>query len=208
MRSPRRMVTFSLVHGAWGGGWCWDLLRAELESRGHVVYAPDLPCDDVTARVEEYAAAVPAADVVVGHSLGGFTIPLVEARTHVFLAALVGGTGWTDVFVPGFGEGRATDEVGRSYYPDPVRAAAEHQYPPEHAHLAWRLRRQAPLDAELVPVERPVYIVCARDAVIRPGWQRRLARDVLGVEPLELEAGHTPMLECPRNLAALLEASA
>src|SRR5215471_15082998 len=105
------MASFSLVHGAWGGGWCWDLLRAELESRGHVVHAPDLPCEDVTAGVEEYAAAFPAADVVVG-------------------------TGWKDVFVPGFGGARVRDELGRSYYPNAADAARELQFPPEHAHLA------------------------------------------------------------------------
>jgi pimeloyl-ACP methyl ester carboxylesterase len=199
------MASFSLVHGAWGGGWCWDLLRVELERRGHVVHAPDLPCADVSSGVEEYAAAVPAADVVVGHSLGGFTIPYVEARTHVFVCALLSGTGWRNVFAPGFGGGRRSDELGRSYYADPTVAAAEHQYPPEHAHLASRLRRQAQFDADPVAVERPVYVVCARDAVIRPDWQRHLARDVLGVEPLELEAGHSPMLERPRELAAMLD---
>jgi len=200
------MASFSLVHGAWGGGWCWDLLRAELEGRGHIVHTPDLPCEDVAAGVEEYAAAVPAADVVVGHSLGGFTIPYVEARTHVFVCALLGGTGWTGVFVPGFGGGRRSDELGRSYYPDPAVAAAEHQYPPKLAHLASRLRRQAQFDADPVAVERPVYVVSARDAVIRPDWQRHLARDVLRVEPLELEAGHSPMLERPGELAVLLDA--
>lgn len=199
------MATFSLVHGAWGGGWLWDPLRAELESRGHVVHAPDLPCEDVAAGVAEYAAAVPAADVVVGYSLGGLTIPFVEAETHVFLTALVAGTGWEGVFVSGFGDARARDELGRSYYPDAADAARELQIPPEHAHLAPRLRRQAPYDATPVRVERPVYIVCTRDAVIRPEWQRHLARDVLGVEPLELDAGHSPMLERPRELALLLD---
>jgi Alpha/beta hydrolase family len=202
------MASFSLVHGAWGGGWCWDLVRVELEARGHVVHTPDLPCEDLAAGVEEYAAAVPAADVVVGHSLGGFMIPYVEARTHVFVAALLGGTGWRDVFVPGFGDGRASDELGRSYYPDPAVAAAEHQYPPEQAHLASRLRRQARFEVDPAAVVRPVYVVCARDAVIRPEWQRHLARDVLGVEPLELDAGHSPNLECPRELAVLLDALA
>jgi pimeloyl-ACP methyl ester carboxylesterase len=200
------MASFSLVHGAWHGGWCWDPLRAELEARGHIVHTPDLPCEDVAAGIEEYAATVPAADVVVGHSLGGFTIPLVEARTHVFLTAGVGGTGGPDVLAPGFGDGSMRDELGRSYYPDPAVAAAELQYPPEFAELASRLRRQAPLAADAVAVESPVYIVCARDAVIRPEWQRHLARDVLDVEPLELDAGHSPMLECPRELAALLDA--
>lgn len=202
------MATFSLVHGAWGGGWLWELLRTELEARGHVVNAPDLPCEDVAAGVTEYVAAVPAADVVVGYSLGGLTIPFVEAKTHVFLTALVAGTGWEGAFVSGFGDARVRDELGRSYYPDPADAARELQIPPEHAHLAAKLRRQAPFDAGPAPVERPVYIVCARDAVIRPEWQRHLARDVLGCEPLELEAGHSPMLECPRELAGLLDQAA
>jgi pimeloyl-ACP methyl ester carboxylesterase len=202
------MASFSLVHGSWHGGWCWDLVRVELEARGHVVHAPDLPCEDVAAGVEEYAAAVPGADIVVGHSLGGFTIPLVEARTHVFLTAGVGGTGGPDVLASSFGDGQMEDELGRSYYPDPAVAAAELQYPPECAELASRLRRQAPLAHHGVAVERPVYIVCARDAVIRPEWQRHLARDVLGVEPIELDAGHSPMLERPHELAELLDQAA
>jgi len=201
------MASISLVHGAWHGGWCWDPVRTELEARGHVVHSPDLPCEDLAAGVEEYAAAVPAADVVVGHSLGGLTIPNVNARVHVFLTALVGGTGtsWTEVYVDGFGDGRVRDELGRSYYPDPAVAAADLQYPDEHVYLASRLRRQAPLDADSAAVERAAYIVCARDGAIRPVWQRHLARDILGVEPLVLDSGHSPMLERPRELAALLD---
>jgi pimeloyl-ACP methyl ester carboxylesterase len=200
------MASFSLVHGAWHAGWCWDPVRAELETRGHIVHAPDLPCEDVAAGVEEYAAAVPAADVVVGHSLGGLTIPHVDARVHVFLCALVGSSvEWTDVYVPGFGDGRTRDELGRSYYPDPAVAAAELQYPSEDVHLASRLRRQVPIAADPIAVEGPVYVVCARDAVIRPEWQRHLARDVLAVEPVELDSGHSPMLERPSELAVLLD---
>ena len=202
------MASFSLVHGAWGGGWLWDPLRAELEGRGHTVHAPDLPCEDLTAGVEEYAAVVPAADVVVGYSLGGLTIPFVEAGTHVFLTALVAGTGWQDAFVPGFGDARVRDELGRSYYPDVAEAVRELQIPAEHALLAVKLRRQAPYDALSARVDRPAYVVCARDAVIRPDWQRHLARDVLGVEPHELDSGHSPMLEYPQELAALLDALA
>jgi pimeloyl-ACP methyl ester carboxylesterase len=204
------MASFSLVHGAWGGGWLWDLVRPELERRGNVVYTPDLPCEELAAGVEEYAAAVPAADVVVGYSLGGLTIPHVEADRHVFLTALVADAlgEWEDTFVPGFGEARVRDELGRSYYSDLDDAVRELQIPDELAHLAVQLRRQAPYDAPPAPVDRPSYIVCARDEVIRPDWQRHAARDVLGVEPLELDAGHSPMLEHPRELAALLDALA
>jgi hypothetical protein len=203
------MASFSLVHGAWHGGWCWDLLRAQLEARGHTVHAPDLPCDDVNAGVEDYVAAAPPADVVVGHSLAGVTIPRVPARIHVFLTTLVAGTGGTDVFVPGFGASRVRDALGRSYYPDPADAARELQYPPGLAALAARLRPQAPYDPPAFEPPGPrAYIVCSRDAVIRPEWQRHLARDVLGVEPIELEAGHSPMLERPAELAELLHALA
>src|SRR6201993_1561490 len=109
------MASFSLVHGAWHGGWCWDPVRAELEARGHAVHTPDMPCEDLDAGVDEYVAAVPPCDVVVGHSLGGMTIPYVEARLHVFLCALVAVADmqWKDVFVEGFGAGRERDELGR-----------------------------------------------------------------------------------------------
>jgi pimeloyl-ACP methyl ester carboxylesterase len=201
------MASFSLVHGAWGLGLQWDLVRAELEGRGHTVHAPDLPCEDSNAGVDDYVAAIPPCDIVVGHSLGGFTIPYVEAGLHVYLCALVAidDMPWADVFGEGFGAGRERDELGRSYYPDPAVAAAEMQYPAEHAHLAELLRRQAPYETEPRRPKRPAYIVCTRDAVIRPDWQRHAARDVLGVEPIELDAGHMPMLESPRRLAEILD---
>ena len=201
------MATFALVHGAWGLGLQWDMVRAELEARGHTVHTPDMPCEDLEAGVDEYVAAVPPCDIVVGHSLGGLTIPYVEAKVHVFLCALVAGaiTEWGDVFVPGFGAGRERDELGRSYYPDPAVAAAELQVPPEHARVAETLRRQAPYGTDPRRPAQPEYIVCSHDAVIRPDWQRRAARDVLRVDPIELDAGHMPMLECPGELVAILD---
>jgi len=209
------VATFCLVHGAWHGGWAWGPLRAELEARGHTVVAPDLPCDDVRAGVEEYAAVARDAlggvedAVVVGHSLGGLTIPLVPARTRVFLCALVPGADTSDAFVPGFGEARMRDELGRSYYADPADAARELQYPDLDASLAARLRPQAPVDAASFEIAGPVaYIVCARDAAIRADWQRRVAREVLRVEPLELDAGHSPMLSHVDELADALSSMA
>lgn len=209
------MATFGLVHGAWHGGWAWDPLRAELEARGHRVVAPDLPCENCDAGIEEYAAVVRAAlggvddAIVVGHSLGGLTIPLVPARLRVFLCALVADTGWEGVFVQGFGDARIRDELGRSYYPDPADAARELQYPPQFGPLAEKLRHQAPVDADARKLAGPAaYIVCTRDASIRPEWQRHLALDVLGVEAIELDAGHSPMLSHPGELADILDGMA
>ncbi|GAA3343068.1 hypothetical protein GCM10020358_40380 [Amorphoplanes nipponensis] len=89
------MATFVLIHGAGDVGWYWHLVAAELRARGHEVVAPDLPCDDDTAGLPEYADAVAAAVgdrrdlVVVAQSAGGFTAPLVCDRVPVGLLVLV-----------------------------------------------------------------------------------------------------------------------
>jgi hypothetical protein len=47
--------------------------------------------------------------------------------------------------------------------------------------------------------------VTLRDRAVRPEWQREQARSLLGVEPLDLDAGHSPFLTHPVELAGLLE---
>ena len=217
------MATFGLVHGAWHGGWAWDPLRAELEARGHDVVAPDLPCEDPEAGAAEYAAAVREAldsaedAIVVGHSLGGMTIPLVPARTLVYLCAYVPEPGRAladrsdDAWGPGFGASMERDERGRSYWPDLAAAAHDLQYPPGAGALTARLRPQArkpsiePSPLATLPAVDSVFVVCADDYAIPPEFQRRMARDELGVEPIELQSGHSPMLTVPRELADALE---
>jgi pimeloyl-ACP methyl ester carboxylesterase len=90
---------FVLVHGAYHGAWCWDLLRPELERSGHRVTAVDLPIGDPGAGAAEYARAVTDAvdweqpPVVVAHSMGGLVAPLVAAARRVerlvFIAAFL-----------------------------------------------------------------------------------------------------------------------
>ena len=48
-------------------------------------------------------------------------------------------------------------------------------------------------------------IVTLRDRAIRPEWQASMARELLGVEPFELDAGHSPFLTHPVEVADLLE---
>lgn len=94
------MTTFALVHGAGHGAWCWERLVPLLKARVHRAITMDLPCEDSTATFTTYADVVIASlartddDVVlVGHSLGGLTIPLVAARRPVkrmvFLSAVL-----------------------------------------------------------------------------------------------------------------------
>src|SRR6478736_2463372 len=90
------MAVFSLVHGGQQGAWCFEPLRRELAQRGHSSIAIDLPNEDPDAGASEYADAVvdSLADVdcetiVVGHSLGGLTIPLVAERRPVALLVFI-----------------------------------------------------------------------------------------------------------------------
>lgn len=203
------MSRFVLVHGAWQGGWCWQRLAAELEGRGHAVETPDLPSEDVILGPRDYARGLgDCADaVVVGHSLGGLTIGLVDARVHVYLSAILPiEGGYARSLRPDFG-GSLRDELGRSYWPD-LETAAARLYPDcDRATVEWAfglLRRQAPLTPE--PVEfgaGDVWVGCLRDIAIDPGAGRALL-----ARSLELDAGHFPMLTRPRETADLLESIA
>ena len=52
------MATFVLIHGAGDVGWYWHLTEAELRARGHETIAPDLPCDNDTATLDDYVGTV------------------------------------------------------------------------------------------------------------------------------------------------------
>jgi pimeloyl-ACP methyl ester carboxylesterase len=227
------MATFALVHGAWHGGWCFDLLGAELEARGQRPVAVDLPCDDPEAGATAYAevalrALADAGDdvVLVGHSLGGLTIPLVAAarpaRRLVYLCSLLAVPGQSlidqlraepDIFVPDWDAAVGRDDLRRSYWTD-AEAAIAGMYadcPRALAEDAYRrLRPQGraastepcPLDA--LPAVPASYVLARDDAAISPAWSRRAAAERLGLEPLELPGSHSPMLARPAALADVL----
>jgi pimeloyl-ACP methyl ester carboxylesterase len=229
------VITFGLVHGAWHGAWCWDQVVAELHGRGYGAVAVDLPSEDGEAGAEEYARVVvdtlrDADEVVlVGHSLGGLTIPVVAqarpVRAMVFIAALLPTVGCSfedghvddpDRLMPGLGAGQIVGGDGSStWQPQAAIALMYPDAPPDRA--AWaaaRLRRQhwravqeiTPLRAwPAVPV---TVIACASDAVVNPDWVRRAARVRFGVEAEILPGDHSPFLTRPGELVDLLVAAA
>ena len=225
------MATFGLVHGAWHGGWCWDKLVPELEARGHRAVAPDLPCEDLGASWEDYAGIVADAldgtdgDVVlVGHSMGGITLPVVAAmrpvRRMVFLCALIPpGTplpqpeerepethpaGAFDALVqhPGSHEWPTAEAATATMYQDCS--------PEEIAAIFPRLRRQstrmwdAPYPVGRWPDTEIESILCTDDRAIRADWSRWVANRRLGVAPIELPGGHSPFVARPADLADAL----
>lgn len=204
------MARFVLVHGGWHGGWCFRSLAHELEDRGHEVSAPDLPCEEVGLTPLDYARTVgPQPDaIVVGHSLAGFTIPHVDARARVYLAALppLERNEINKAFVESFG-GVVRDSGGRSYWPDADTAAAR-MYPDcSRAQSDWafpQLRRQARLE----PIPAPfgpddTVIATLNDAAIEPDWQIQTARSH-GARLIELGSGHSPFFTQPAELADIL----
>ncbi len=96
------MATFILIHGAWHGGWCFDLIRPMLEAEGHVVVAPDLPgmggsdaelAEATLAGWADFVAdlCTRAAQPVIlaGHSRGGLVLSETAERAPDNIAALV-----------------------------------------------------------------------------------------------------------------------
>jgi pimeloyl-ACP methyl ester carboxylesterase len=222
---------FVLVHGAWHDARVWDSLRAALGREGARSVAVELPSDDVAIDASGYARAIaracselaPDGPVVVGHSMAGIALPLVPAlapvRQLVFLAALVPAPGqrMADVQrqekVLGDTRAVARDESGRSYWTS-IEAAVDVLYhdcdPGQAREFAGRLRPQAPTPHEepcpltVFPALPTSYLLMREDRMIRPEWSRMAARGRLGVEPIELPGGHSPMLAQPEQLALRL----
>lgn len=77
-------MRFVLVHGAYHGSWCWERLIPELEPRGHMAVAVDLPIGDPSAGLSDYGDIIAESvngdgTIVVGHSMS-LVIPLVAER--------------------------------------------------------------------------------------------------------------------------------
>lgn len=78
-------ATVVLVHGAWHGAWCWDLVVDQLHQQDVPVVAIDLPghgvstepLTDLHGHGDAVRAALESIDgpvVLVGHSYGGAAI--------------------------------------------------------------------------------------------------------------------------------------
>jgi hypothetical protein len=212
------MTTFALIHGAGDVGWYWHLAEAELGARGHDTVAPDLPIDDDTAGLSEYADVVIDAlgdqrDVaVVAQSFGGYVAPIVAERIGARLIVLVAG------MVPSPGESAEEMFANTNWQPEPrednsTRAVFYHDVPEDLADEAIRRggRRQSdtpgrePWPLAAWPAIRTRFLLCRNDRFFPPAWLRGVVRDRLGVMPDEIESGHCAALSRPAVLAALLD---
>lgn len=224
------MTKFVLVHGTTQSPAGWDLLAAELRDRGHHVTAVDLPPGNQEWTPADYArhAAAQAGDsgerpVVVGHSGAGILLPdiaaAVNAATAVWLAAyvpdLAGGNSMLDDIKTQRDAMFHPEWVGVDPTSDPELALRFlfHDCDPQTQQWALgtlRLFNPGPV-YQHAPGAMPAAIaraaiVPAADRTLRPEWMRQAARQRLGVEPAEIDAGHCPHVSQPQILADLLTA--
>jgi pimeloyl-ACP methyl ester carboxylesterase len=227
-----RVTTFALVHGSWHGAWCWERLAPFLQQAGHDVVAMDLPTDDASATCDTFADVICSAldgrgddVVVVGHSYGGFVIPLVAARRPVrhlvYLCAYYPCIGRSvddqlrdepDIVNPAVYAGLKPDSQSRLVWVDYALARemlyADCDEPTVDAAIE-RLRPQS-THANTLPYSLTEYpavpctsVVCTDDRALRLEPANRIAAR-RGGELVELPGSHSPFLSRPEALAEVL----
>jgi pimeloyl-ACP methyl ester carboxylesterase len=163
------------------------------------------------------------APVVVAHSASGLMLPAIadalQAGHLVWLAAvvpdLVGGRSFaaevqaagSRMFNP---EWRSLTEPPTA---DPVVASYFLFHDCDLETLRWGLStvrlfypvgayQESPQPTELSMPS--TYVLPTGSRALRPEWMREIARDRLGIDPVEIDAGHCPHVSHPKALAELL----
>lgn len=206
------MATFAILPGGGDSPSSWELVTANLRELGHDAIAIDLPVEDPDAGWDDYAKTTAAAVrgrpdvVVVAHSLGGFTAPLVCSYTPVRQLVLVAAM----IPTPGAIAGDYRSESG---YHDAQfdEDAFYYDLSPEAVERAKRAERdqQDRVMGEPSPITRwpdvPThFLLCRDDRCFSAVVSRRLVPARLGIQPDEIDGGHCIHLARPRELAERL----
>jgi pimeloyl-ACP methyl ester carboxylesterase len=226
--------TFILIPGAGGSAWYWHRVVPILKQRGHKAIPVALPAADDTAGLPEYAAAVvraiggrdPRRVILVAQSLAGFTAPLVCDQVPVALLVLVNamipkpgespGEWWRNT---GHGEAkrRQNQHDGREAdapfdpltdffhdVPQPVIDEAWAQGEPRQSDMVFASR----CTFKAWPAVPTRLLVARHDRFFPAEFQKRVARERLGISADEMPGGHLVALSQPEELVARLLAYA
>jgi predicted alpha/beta hydrolase family esterase len=220
-------MDFVLIPGAGGRAWYWHLVARGLTEREHRAVAVELPADDDTQGLPDYAHAVVEAAaaaagevVVVAASLGAFTAPLVVGPLQVAAMVLVNpmiplpgetpGDWWGDT---GAVEARCA-RASRLGYPVEFDAWTYmfHDVAPEVLATVTPKGEQSrrPFQDPCTFTAWPdaTTVISAEDDRFFPvEFQQQLARRRLGVEPVVVPGGHLVALGHPDELTSAILAA-
>jgi pimeloyl-ACP methyl ester carboxylesterase len=120
------MARYVLVHGAFGGAWCWEPVIPALEAAGHTVAAVDLPgggedqtpLEGITLAscADRVCDALTEPSILVGYSMGGIVITQAandrpeNVEQLVFVAAFMPSNGESLLDIAGLPEA-AGDQI-------------------------------------------------------------------------------------------------
>ena len=225
-------ATLVLVHGANGGGWYWDLIGPELNTRGVQWVAMDLPsvgegvdpatdCHADAAHVRAVVDGASGPVVLCGSSYGGVVITEASAdhdrvRHLVYLAAFMPDADDeipTELFAhcsPALLEGAAIDEAGRLLV-DPSRVGDLYLPHASPEVASWAGSRMRPMalggPTRLTGVgwhQIPsTFVVCSEDPGLLPESQRRWAQ-TRATHQIDVPFDHLPQISHPAETAELL----
>jgi pimeloyl-ACP methyl ester carboxylesterase len=223
-------ATFVLIPGAGADPRVYGATIAALRELGHDGIAPPLPLDDAAATPSDHADAIiaalgdppPAPLVIVGQSLGAYAATIAAARLRpqrlILLAPMIPTPGesageWWE----GTGHPEAiaelTARVGQPSEWDEAAMAEVFYHDVDEATLAASAEYEGVpskgLFEEPLPLEEwpdvPTTVLIPRDDRLFPlEFQRRVARERLGLEIEEMNGGHLPFLSRPDELAERL----
>lgn len=225
-----RAASYVLVHGSGQNASCWSAVRSLLEERGHEVVCPELEKKAADATLEDHARTIAQHvtrddAIIVAHSFSGAFLPLVSkiraCGALVYFAAVIPEPGKSvrEQFVEDDSMfGRGWIEAGARWF-DPAEQegiAREFLFHDcDEAEIPALLQTLEMMDTRpLVTLPCPLAkmpglpttsIVATRDRTISPAWGRRVTRELLGIEPIEIDAGHCPQNSRPVETADLLE---
>jgi len=219
---PRREASFVLIPGAGGMAWYWHRVTPLLEQAHHEAIAVDLPGDDGTLGLDEYADIVIRAIgerpnvVLVAQSLGGFTAPLVCARRAVEMLILVNamipqpgetpGAWWENTgavaarVAAATAGGYSTEFDLRTYFLHDVPESVLRHGPSPQRDQAEAIFSE-PCRFDRWPQIPTRVIASADDRFFPVEFQRRVAGDRLRTEVEVIPGSHLVALSNPEGLA-------
>lgn len=219
------MPSFILIPGAGGMASYWHRVVPLLERAGGEAIAVDLPADDSSKGLDDYADIViqaigPRSNVVVvAQSLGGFTAPLVcgseAVRGLIFVNAMIpqpgetagawwGNTGAVDARIAAARVGGYTPQFDlATYFLHDIPEAVLRGGPSRQREQSDSIFGH-PCRFERWPAI-PMRVVAAADDRFFPlAFQKRVARERLNAEAEVIPGGHLVALSRPEELAARL----